>query len=761
VVDVAAGRDGVRLDEFAVSLPGQTRVTLSGRIDGVAPAASLDGKVNLSSRFLRDFIAWLSPGGADRLASVWSGARGEFTLAGAIAAGPGRVALSEAAVTLDETKGVLSLDYRAQPRPGLDITLDAGTFDPARYVPAARASGLRELMAALPALAGDGMDVAATVELDALTLNAETARRVALDVQRDGEGIDIRSLDLGDVGGGRLSANGRIRTDEGRLTARLKLDAAAEDPRPLARFAGIADAGGGQPWTAGELLLALEGEAKPEGDAATTISVSGRGTLGAAAGTLDGRFVGVLDAWRDGTVEVKAEGTSPSSLALAALLGVGAKSGENDPAKLTLRAKGTPAKGLDVALDAEGFAAAGQFQGVVAAGPDWRAKGRVALLAPDSSALLAALGMAPDIGGPASRFLSGEAALDATPGRASLSGLSATVAGTALKGDIAANIGGPLTLSGVLTAGTADAVGIVAALLPGEGPPALDRPFGDLGTLGEIDLTIKAGALALLPGVGVTDATLALKGKPGDFRLDIAGRDETGRNAAVSMAASDAAQGLAVTARGAMGFALAERLRQANGAAALSGTATVTFEAAGEGLSPASVLAAFEGKGTVNLASLRLAGVDPAGFAGGLQVAQTAADVDRLVDSTLKAGTIPVADASVPLTIASGVASTGPAPVTLETVNGTLRLFLDLAAAKADVSADLTLGGQGRSWPAFELAWSGPPGALEALYDVAALKSAVGVEVLKRGVDQLEALQREQQRLAEEERAFARQQAIP
>ncbi len=173
------------------------------------------------------------------------------------------------------------------------------------------------------------------------------------------------------------------------------------------------------------------------------------------------------------------------------------------------------------------------------------------------------------------------------------------------------------------------------------------------------------------------------------------------------------------------------------------------------------MLAALNGDGTLALSGLTLAGIDPAGFAGGLAAAQTAADVDRLVDTTLRAGSIALPDATAVLAIGSGVAASAPIPATSDGVAGTLRLILDLATGKMDVSADLMLADQGRSWPAFEVAWSGAPGALEPVYDVAALKSAVGVEVLKRGVDQLEALQREQQRIAEEERAFARQQAIP
>lgn len=202
-------------------------------------------------------------------------------------------------------------------------------------------------------------------------------------------------------------------------------------------------------------------------------------------------------------------------------------------------------------------------------------------------------------------------------------------------------------------------------------------------------------------------------------------------------------------------------MRAASGEPALSGKGRVAIKAAGEGLSPASVLAAMEGTGTFALSGARLAGIDPAGFIGGLDTATSAADVDVLVDSTLRAGVVAVGDATVPLTVGGGVAAAAPVPVAVEGAEGALRVLFDLSGGLADLSANIDLKPQGKTLPRFELAWAGAPGALTASYDVGALKSAITVDALKRGVDQLEALQREQQRIVEEERAFAREQAIP
>ena len=62
--------------------------------------------------------------------------------------------------------------------------------------------------------------------------------------------------------------------------------------------------------------------------------------------------------------------------------------------------------------------------------------------------------------------------------------------------------------------------------------------------------------------------------------------------------------------------------------------------------------------------------------------------------------------------------------------------------------------------PSFEIAWGGPIAALEASYDVSSLKSNISVGALSKGIDKLEELQREQDRILAEEQAFARDQAI-
>jgi hypothetical protein len=85
--------------------------------------------------------------------------------------------------------------------------------------------------------------------------------------------------------------------------------------------------------------------------------------------------------------------------------------------------------------------------------------------------------------------------------------------------------------------------------------------------------------------------------------------------------------------------------------------------------------------------------------------------------------------------------------------------MFDTTAGEGDVSAVLALP-ELPGAPSFEIAWGGPIAALQASYDVSSLKSNISVGALSKGIDKLEELQREQERILAEEQAYARDQAI-
>ncbi|MFO1089222.1 MAG: AsmA family protein [Hyphomicrobiales bacterium] len=755
VLEVSADETGVTIREFRASMPGQTTASFSGRLEGAAPHASFAGRIDLQSRTLRDFLTWLSPDLASLAEGAWTGSRGDLALSGAVEVESGRIALHDADVTLDDTKGRLGLDYKDGKRPSIDVVLTADAFDPSRYVPTATLPSLERLKAVAAAA-----DVSLSAQFDSLALNGVTAKSVAIDVASRIDGFDVKRFDLGDVGGGRMSATGLVALPADGIEGTLAADLNADDPKLLARFLGapseIAET------LTGPLIASLKAEAH-QAAGKTVAAVTGNGAVGPARGRLDARFNGITTAWRDAEVAVTLDAQSASSAALAGLGGIKPAAGGDQPATVKLTASGTPAKGIATTLDVEGFAAATQFQGTVKADPAWQAVGRLAILAPDATGLLQSLGLSTDAAaGPAGKLLSAEGNLTASAEKLALSGLSGNIAGSTVTGDVALGLGDRPTVSAKLKAGAVDATALVGTLLMrGDGAMTLDRPFSGPPAGGAtVDATVTATDMTLVPGIGLGNATMTARGDNGALALDVTGTGETGAPARVRLDARPAGQGWAVGVDGELALDLSRHLTAGSGSPALSGTATIAMKGEGEGLSPASVLAALKGSGSFGLSGARLAGVDPSGFAGGLETAKAAPDVDVLIDTTLRAGSIAVGDASVPLSVDAGIAGTGPIAVAPDGIDGTMKLLFDLTSGKLDLSADLDLKNAGRTLPTFELAWSGFPGALEATYDVAALKSAITVDVLKKGVDQLEALQKEQQRIVEEERAFARQQAI-
>jgi hypothetical protein len=192
---------------------------------------------------------------------------------------------------------------------------------------------------------------------------------------------------------------------------------------------------------------------------------------------------------------------------------------------------------------------------------------------------------------------------------------------------------------------------------------------------------------------------------------------------------------------------------------ALKGEARLAAKFASTGLSIGGLFAAMDGDGTFALDAGVLRGVDPVAFAGGLEAAKTPTEIDELVDGVLRAGELRFTGGSTGIAIQGGVVSTEPLKITGEDLEGRLKLVFDTAAAEADVSAALTLKKLAGE-PSFEVAWAGPLESLQASYDVSSLKSSISVGALSKGIDKLEELQREQERILAEEQAYARDQAI-
>ena len=359
--------------------------------------------------------------------------------------------------------------------------------------------------------------------------------------------------------------------------------------------------------------------------------------------------------------------------------------------------------------------------------------------------------------------LSAEGEIDATPERIEVKAVNGAAAGASFTGSGTLGLAGERwSLKAASTTGRLSLTPILALiLLPRDGePPSAGKPFGPaLADAVDLDLALATETLSVLPGLTFKAARFAAKGTPSGLDLTVEGEAVPGHRSALAGTIARDGKGFRVNGTINLDAELATLLLGQDRLPALRGEARLDAKFTATGLSIGGLFAAMDGEGTLALDSGVLRGVDPVAFAGGIETARTPAEIDQLVDGVLSAGALRFTGGSTRIAMQAGVISSEPLAIAGEDTEGRLKLVLDTAAAEADVSAALTLQKLAGK-PSFEVAWAGPPEALQASYDVSGLKSTISVGALSKGIDKLEELQREQERIVAEEQAYALDQAI-
>ena len=130
-------------------------------------------------------------------------------------------------------------------RGAVDLALEGSRFDLDAYAPqgiptfavAAREGAAGGLLAlALPR--PDAPDLKLRFTAGELLLNAVTARDVALDLQSGANGLDLRGLEIGSVGGARVTATGLILDTGKGADGTIGLEVEADDPERADQASG-------------------------------------------------------------------------------------------------------------------------------------------------------------------------------------------------------------------------------------------------------------------------------------------------------------------------------------------------------------------------------------------------------------------------------------------------------------------------------------------------------------------------------------------
>lgn len=306
-------------------------------------------------------------------------------------------------------------------------------------------------------------------------------------------------------------------------------------------------------------------------------------------------------------------------------------------------------------------------------------------------------------------------------------------------------------LSGRLTVPTLDLRSLLAAAL-GAGPAGLSTwttaRFGPAAALPEFQLAIEAGSVTAAEGAILRDARFTLRSDMEGLRLDdlsagfgggrVGGRLTTRREGGLGLLSGR------VTLEGV-------ELGPLTGGG-LGGRVSGQIEAGGSGESPARLVAALGGAGSLTFTNARLSRFDPAAYAriiastGEDASESDAARLQQRLAEALDRDAWALGSVTVPFTLAGGLIRLQPLTFERNGLRAEANGIVDLRALTLDLRLGLRpLGALPKGWPAdapqIGVAWRGPLSAPRRETDVNALSNVVAARALAREIERVEAFE--------------------
>lgn len=785
--------EGLALKSFSAALPGNSRIEASGLLTPTATDALFDGPVVFRGASLSRVLAW----GARGLDLGTFSADGSFIATG-------RMRLGEAlfdgrGLTVQLGRHALGGDvlWSGGDARKLRLTLEGSEIDLTPFTDR-EASPLAALKAAIGKLAGTAatgqgqpaatgpVDVQAHVRFGRVLLGRTTLPDVAANVSyvdgnlalsllRIGLAEDWQVEVRGDLAGalrpgarGTLSGHIYAQTAE-KLDELLALLDVPADLRPGPRRQGLVV----------PLRLAGRIGIGEKGPDTYDMQVDGRAGASRIAGTL--RFEQTGAAWTERPADIALTLDGADARQLLAQIAPDAwqptqpsPTAGAAPARISLRAIGTPKQGLDSLVLLDAANAAGEFRGRIGV-TDTAALS----VAGDVRFNAADIGRSVQLAGYRSRAgldsvaVAGSLAITGSGSRWTLSTSDVAVAAQRLTGRLDVDsTAAALKVSGDLKVQLAS-LPVAFALLAGSDPaqsqrittPGRTSPLWatgafDFSALGNIDmtLTLLADRLALAPGITVGTAAVDVVAKDRSLKLSLTranalGGDLTGQLHLAQTPTGASLAGTAQLAAARLDALVAGPTPRAQGGAALKLTLDATAHA------PDSLVAALRGLGELQLTDARIAGLSP-------MAARTVADaitslkgelppgeVLRQLTAGLDTAPLAIGRQTVAITISDAVARL--APIVVETAEGrvTALTHVDLAGLRVDsewrlepkpTAADQA---QRRSpLPVVPVIYTGSLqslGALQRRIDIDAFERELMVRKYERDVEELERIRRE------------------
>jgi hypothetical protein len=746
-----ADRDALRISEFSAGLPGNSQALFKGVYFPGEQGGELSGDLAVEANDLRQLVTWVWPDAKPAIAAAWTGSRGRFKMQTALGINDAAVRFSKTQYELDGELGTAELSVASAGRQAVDLRIDAKRIDIDSYAPqgfstvsAAASKGVGSLaMLVLPY--ADAPDLRLTVQAAELLLNGVTAKDVAVDLQSGANGLDLRTLDIGSVGGARLQATGLI-LDVGKgADGSIGLTAEAQDPRELLQLLGLIHGGGNPLWSRDLGPAALKGDVsvKP-GERGPAVDFSLVGT----AGELTLSATGAISDMRDVSGEIAV--SSKTSGRLVTLLGIEPAVQGGDPGRLVIKAAGTPADGYMADASIQAYGARADYRGSL---DPWRPglglEGKVSLRSTDAGVLFEATGI--PISALPHEVLVIDAAIAGKDAGWSLSDVTGRLGEAPISGNVTVDSAGkvdgrfetgPLSLADVLAPVFVAWSGAKPDL---EASFSASLPFGLTG-----ELWIKPDKLKITEQFTARDAEIGIAASAGEIRLAMFGKDEGGRDAQIEVASQGMDSSRKLKGKVVIPVDLAAQLRVAGGPSVASGVGRIEVGFEGEGRSPGGALASLGGSGSYGFDDVRLLNISPKDFNAALGAAKDAAGITKAFDALRSGEGFELGKVDGTITISNG--EVGFLPLERKTADADVMVKTVAELALGEIDTDITVALKARpDLPAMNLSYAGRPSALTRNEDNAELATKLGVTIMQQGIDELERLQQEQKRLAEQE----------
>lgn len=744
--------------------PGFTQAHLSGRLESSrAKGLEFTGPASIESSDPKTLWSFIE-GEGDRLPASAASLRAS-----------GDLTIGDRGIVVDR----LRAEVDNKPIEGRIAYAPAGANGPARLDAALRADEIdldRAIAVANSAFGGVKFerprDVALSLAIGRVSYAGVQASKVDAKLKLDASGLTVERFSIGDLRGARVSATGLIDTASSppHGTVSLALNAARADGlialigRLMPDAAGELQRYGGQ-LTPAELRARLEvGPAKPgragqaSAKSATQAKLALDGKLGAVRLNLSASGIGDPAVLASATARIEASLESDDGKVLAALVGLDRVAAiDPRPAAITLSGNG-PLDG-DIAyalrLSSDGLWASGEGTARLEKGvPKGLAK--LSFTATDARALLNA-------GAPAALPVAVESRLTFRGRALAFEDVKGKIAGSTVGGQLSLSLASPAVIDGRLSATDIDAAPVIAALIGVPKRAARERgsgwssePFGrTLFDDVKGGVSFEAEHVALLPGLSAQD----LKGRARFDRASFDIGDITGRLAGGTLNANAAfrlaPEGLIARARLDLSKGDLAQIALGHDQPPASGGVSLAMEAEGTGLSPAALIGALQGKGTLTFDHVQVAGLDPKAIDAAIRASERGLAPERLsayLGPALNAGPLTVPSATATFAILDGRIRIVPVVVNADGADVTLSGMFNLVSSNLD--ARFTLSGAPREdmkgrRPEVTVLLGGPLSTPKREIDTSELVTFVTLRAVEHESKRVEAAEREAKRRQE------------